>query len=179
MCSRRRGNYQTGRKPGQSICQGVCINPRAKNPVVFWISPKSSIIYICEIVLETLRPWLKYSVTMLPPKYLNPRVAPIRNKNIVLVVDSHPRWCVELTIAFTWWFFFRIKFKPLRHFDLRQSHHLCQNWIWRRPLWWRSWCYDYGSRRSRCCRENLLPRSEVQQTVDHQNHENQTLPTPW
>ena len=75
--------------------------------------------------------------------------------------------------------FFRIKFKSLKHFDLRQPHHLCQSWIWRRPPWWRSWCYDYGSRRSRCCRVSLLPRSEVQQTGDHRNHGNQTLSTPW
>ena len=106
MCSRRRGNCQTGRKPGQSICQGVCINPRTKNPVVFWISSKSPRIYICEKSFEDVTAMLNASVTMLLPKYLNPRVAPIRNKNIVLVVDSHPRWCVELTIAFSWWCIF-------------------------------------------------------------------------
>ena len=35
--------------------------------------------------------------------YLDPRVAPVCDKNVVLVVHSHPSWRVELTIALPWW----------------------------------------------------------------------------
>ena len=175
MCSRRRGNCQTDRKPGQS----VCINPRRKDKV-FWISSKSPRIYICEKKF-----WRRYGhveclsnnvVAEIPESSSCPNPQQeycpgCRQPPPLVHWTDH---CLLLMVHF-----FRIKFNPLKHFDLRQSHHLCQSWIWRLPPWWRSWCYDCGSRRSRCCRVNLLPRSEVQQTGDHRNHENQTSSTPW
>ena len=45
----------------------------------------------------------KINFNFMVTHYLDPRVAPVGYKNVVLVVNGHPSWRVELTITLPWW----------------------------------------------------------------------------